>query len=239
MDFILGLPKTLQKFYSIFVVVDRFSKLSHFIPCFKTSDASHIANLFFKDIMRLHGIPTSIVCDRDVRFMSYFWKTLWHKLNTKLKYSTAYHPESDGQTKEANGTIDNLLRCLIQDYQSNWDEILPTFKFAYNCSTNRSTKLSSFHMVYGKVPKRPIDLHLIAHENPKSFSVESFIKHVHAIYDIFSKQLALSYEAYKFSADLHKRYKFFKEGDLVMVKLHPHRLPKLYSKLQLKSYAPF
>ena len=216
MDFILGLPKTLQKFYSIFVVVDIFSELSHFIPCFKTSDASHIANLFFKDIKRLHGIPTSIVSDRDVRFMSYFWKTLWHKLNTKLKYSTAYHPETDGQTKEVNRTIGNLLRCLIQDYQSNWYEILPTIKFAYNCSTNRSTKLSPFHLVYGQVPKRPIDLHPIAHENPKSFSVESFIKHVHAIYDIFSEQLVQSYEAHKFSAELYKRYKTFAECDLVI-----------------------
>ena len=99
--------------------------------------------------MRLHGIPTSIVSDRDVRFMSYFWKTLWHKLNTKLKYSAAYHPQTDGQTEVVNRTIGNLLRCLIQDYQSSWDELLPIIEFAYNCLPNRSTKLSPFHVVYG------------------------------------------------------------------------------------------
>ena len=147
--------------------------------------------------MRLHGIPTSIVSDRDVRFMSYFWKTLWHKLNTKLKYYTAYHPQTDGQTEVVNRTIGNLLRCLIQDYQSSWDELLPIIEFAYNCSPNRSTKLSPFHVVYGHVPKRPIDLHSITHEHPKSFSAESFIEHVHTIHDIVSKQLALSYESYR------------------------------------------
>ena len=135
--------------------------------------------------------------------------------------------------------ISNLLRCLIQDYQSNWDELLPIIEFAYNCSPNRSTKLSPFHVVYGHVPKRPIDLHSITHEHPKSFSAESFIENVDTIHDIVSKQLALSYESYKLSANVHKRYKIFKEGDLVMVKIHPHRLPKLYSKLQLKSYGPF
>ena len=189
--------------------------------------------------MRLHGIPTSIVSVRDVRFMSYFWKTLWHKLNTKLKYSTAYHPQTDGQTEVVNRTIGNLLRCLIQDYQSSWDELLPIVEFAYNFSPNRSTKLSPFHVVYGHVPKRPIDLHSITHEHPKSFSAESFIEHVHTIHDIVSKKLALSYESYKLSADVHKREIFFKEGDLLMVKIHPHRLPKLYSKPQLKSYGPF
>ena len=125
MDFILGLPKTLRKFDSIFVVVDRFSKMSHFIACFKTSDASHIVNLFFMEIVTLHGIPSSIVSDRDARFMSYFWKTLWHKLNTKLKYSTAYRPQTNGQTEVGNRAIGNLLRCVIQDYQSSQDEILP------------------------------------------------------------------------------------------------------------------
>ena len=170
---------------------------------------------------------------------SYFRKTLWHKLNTKLEYSTAYHLQTDGQTKVVHRTIGNLFTCLIQDYQTSWDELLPIIEFSYNCSTNRSTKLSPFHIFYGHIPKIPIDLHSNTHEHPKSFSAESFIEHVHTIYEIVSKQLELSYEAYKLSADLHKGCKTLNEGDLIMVKIHSHRLPKLYSKLQLKSYGPF
>uniref|UniRef100_A0A2N9HIL9 CCHC-type domain-containing protein n=1 Tax=Fagus sylvatica TaxID=28930 RepID=A0A2N9HIL9_FAGSY len=127
------LPRTLKKHDSIFVVVDRFSKMAHFIPCSKTSNASKIAKLYFDEIVKLYGLPKTIVSDRDVRFMSYFWKTLWH-------------------------LVGNLLRCLVGDHARTWDSILPIAQFAYNNSVNRTIGMSPFEVVHGYKARKPLDL---------------------------------------------------------------------------------
>lgn len=158
MDFIVGLPRTPTGLDSVFMVVDRFNKMGHFIPCKTTHDASHISHHFFKEIVRIHGLPMSIVIDRDVKFMDHFWKTLWKRLGTNLSHSSSYHPQTDGQTKVVNRVLGNLLRCLIKDYGQGWEQVIPQVEFSYNDYTKRTTGRSPFEVVYGLHPRGILEI---------------------------------------------------------------------------------
>jgi hypothetical protein len=157
MDFILGLSRTKRKRDSVFVVVDCFSKMAHFIPYHKTDNASHVADLLFNEVVRLHGVLNTIVSDRDAKFLSYFWRTLWYKLGTLL-FSTTCHPQTDGQTEVVNRTLSTMLWAILKDNLRLWEECLPHIEFAYNRSIHSTTKLSSFMVVYGFNPRASIDL---------------------------------------------------------------------------------
>ena len=106
--------------------------MAHFVPCNKKDDNSHVANVFCRKILRLHGAPKTIVSGRDVKFLSYFWKTLCAKLGIKLLFSTVYHPQTNGQTEVTNRTLSALLRVLIKKNIKEWEECLPIAEFAYN-----------------------------------------------------------------------------------------------------------
>jgi hypothetical protein len=109
--------------------------------------------LFFKEVVRLHGLPRSIVSDRDTKFVGHFWRTLWKKLGTYFSFSSTYHPRIDGQTKVVKRSLGNLLRSLVTEHHNQWDQILPQAEFAYNDSPNRSTGKIPFQILYGMQPR--------------------------------------------------------------------------------------
>ena len=228
MDFVLGLPRSKRGNDSVFVVVDRFSKMAHFIPCHKTDDATSIANLFFKEIVRLHGVPRSIVSDRDAKFLSHFWKTLWGKLGTKLLFSTTCHPQTDGQTEVVNRTLSTLLRAIIQKNLKTWEECLPHVEFAYNRTVHSATKFSPFEIVYGFNPLTPLDLLPLPIE---------FVKQLH---ERTRQHIEKRTEQYATQANKGRKQVVFQPGDWVWVHMRKERFPaQRRSKLLPRGDGPF
>ena len=198
MDFVLGLPRTRRGLDSIFVVVDRFSKMAHFIACKKTLDATNLVTLVFWVVVRLHGVPKkTITSDQDTKFLSHFWRTLWKLLATKLQYSSAYHPQTDGQTEVVNRSLGNLLRCLAKDHIKPWDLTLPQAEFAYNNTVNRCTGKSPFQVVYGQNPNQVVDLMDVSNQPRASDDAIAYAENLREIQEEIRKKLENINQRYK------------------------------------------
>ncbi|GJP33858.1 hypothetical protein CLOM_g12728 [Closterium sp. NIES-68] len=146
LDFITGLPPTTSGHDAILVVIDKFSKMGHFIPTHTTARTEETAQVFVQYIISQHGIPTTLISDRDPKFTSKFWKELMSLLGTKLAMSSAYHPQTDGQTERLNQIVEQLLRAACKDEISKWD--LHVLEFAYNNATHAPTGQTSFFLCY-------------------------------------------------------------------------------------------
>ena len=158
MDLIVQLPKTRRGYDAIVTFVDRLTKMVHFVPTTTSVDAPGLALIFFTHVFKYHGLPKIIVSDRDPRFTSAFWSALWKLVGTKLSLSTAFHPQSDGQTERMHRTLEDMLRSYVSVRHDDWDLHLAAAEFAYNNSRQASTGYSPFYLNYGFHPRTPADI---------------------------------------------------------------------------------
>src|SRR3954466_12322736 len=142
---------------SIWVIVDRFSKVTHFLPVKTTYQSSKLAELYIARIVSLHGVPKNIVSDRGTQFTSRFWKKVQEGLGTRLDFSTAYHPQTDGQTERVNQTLEDMLRACVLEYGSKWEDCLLFVEFSYNNSYQASLQMAPFEFMYGRKCRTPLN----------------------------------------------------------------------------------
>nr|GEZ25184.1 reverse transcriptase domain-containing protein [Tanacetum cinerariifolium] len=156
MDFVTKLPKLSQGYDTIWVIVNRLTKSAIFTPMRETNHMDKLARMYLKEVVTRHGIPVSIICDRDLRFASNFWRSLQNTLGTNMDMSTAYHPQTDGQSERTIQTLKDMLRACVIDFGKGWVNHLPLVEFSYNNSYHASVKAVPFEALYGRKCRSPV-----------------------------------------------------------------------------------
>jgi hypothetical protein len=150
MDFVVGLPHTPRGKDAIWVVVDRLTKSAHFIPIKTTNSAEELVPLYMKEVLRLHGVPKSIVSYQDSKFVSKFWQSLHNSLGTKLSLSVAFHPQTDGRQKQTIQTLEDTLHTCVLSWKGSWEDHLALAEFAYDNSYHTTIKMAQYEALYGR-----------------------------------------------------------------------------------------
>ena len=237
MDFITPLPRTKKGHSALYVVVDRLSKLAHFIPTHHDIDAPRTAQLYIQYVYRYHGLPDIIISDRDSIFVSKFWKALFDLLGTKLRPSSAYHPQTDGQTEVLNKKIEEMIRAFVNYNQDNWDVHLPEFEVAYNSSVHSTTAFTPFYLTYGS-EVRTIPIETVSSKNPEASN------YLQVMQDATRTAKENIKKANKYAAEYSNRKRSpcdFKIGDLVLLSTKNLKLDDASNrnKLNMKYCGPF
>ncbi|GJX11516.1 putative reverse transcriptase domain-containing protein [Tanacetum coccineum] len=218
MDFVSGLPRTPSGYDSIWVIVDRLTKSAHFLPMKKTDSIEKLAQLYLKEIVCKHGVPTSIISDRDSLFTSRFWKSLQEAMGTQLDMSTAYHPETDGQSERTIQTLEDMLRACVIDFGSSWDRHLPLVEFSYNNSYHASIKAAPFEALYGRKCRSPV---CWSEVGDSQLTGPELVRETTEMIVQIKNRLITARSRQKSYADVRRKPMEFNVGDMVMLKVSP------------------
>jgi len=236
MDLITDLPVTKHGYDAVVTFVDRLTKQVHFAPTKKRVTAVGLARLFRRTVYRQHGMPKVIVSDRDDRFVSKFWKSLFSSLGTELKFSTAFHPQTDGQSERANRTLEQYLRNYVCARQDDWDDYLDLAEFAMNDTVNSSTGYSPFQLLYGVSPRTAVDM---ACESVLP-ATQQFVDDMTDMLAHAKARLQEAQAVQTHYANARRRDLEFAVGDLVRLSTANLQLPSTMSKKLVHRYVgPF
>ncbi|GJS49281.1 ty3-gypsy retrotransposon protein [Tanacetum coccineum] len=239
MDFITGLP-VFKGLTVILVVVDRFSKYAHFGTLPTSFNAPQVAELFVEMVVKHHGFPRTVVSDRDPIFVSKFWKHMFEASGTKLNHSTAYHPQTDGQTEVVNRGLKQYLRAMVSNRPQQWVKFLSWAEYCYNTSYHSSIKMSPFQALYGRLPPAIIPY---APGSSKVAAVDEVLTEQEELLRKLRNNLLAAKHRMEMKANHNRRDVEFKQGDMVFVKLQPYRqvtlAKRLSNKLAKRYYGPF
>lgn len=219
LDFVEGLPFS-KGFDVNLVVVDRLSKYAHFIPLKHLFTAKSVAEVFIREVIKLHGFPKTMVSDRDKVFLSQFWSALFKSQGTALHKSTAYHPQSNGQTGVVNCCLEAYLRCFAGRKPASWTQWLPWAEYWYNTSHHSATNTTPFKALYGRDPPKLLIFGDISTANAE---VEEMVKGRDALLQELRDNLAVAQARMQASANKKRRDVEFQVGTWVYLKLRPYR----------------
>jgi hypothetical protein len=218
MDFIVGLPKTSKGYDSIWLIVDRLTKLAHFLLVNKSNSVLAYAKLYIARILSLHGIPKTIVSGRGPQFVAKFWAELHKSLGTKLIHSSAYHQQISGQTERVNQILEDMLRACVLAYSAKWDECLPLAEFSYNNSYQESIKMAPFEALYGRRCRTPLNW---SEPGERCFFGPDLVKEAEEKVKLIQHHLKIAQHRQKRYADKRRRSLVFHVGDHVYLKVSP------------------